>query len=183
MLRTTPDPTKGLSIVQYEEDGKTVKDTKPLTGFKAQKPADPEKTTGFEFDVKTKGGMTVEAFSSELDATDWRDANNPKAKIQKRKVEYVDGKVSSIGEMELLAPKKAEDKGQTQEVFLPSEKKYVPLSEFLEKATEDQIELYELGGLKTSSGMQTAALTSMLTQRTTFWARQLRPLTMPQRVW
>ena len=142
------DPTKGLSIQYFEDDGVTIKDVKPLAGFAAKEPDDPKETTGFEYTVKTKAGGTV-TFFSELEATAWRDENNPNTKIQKSKVDYLDEIPSSIVEMELLDPAKAEDKGQTQEVFLPSEKKYVPLSEFLEKATEDQVRLYELGGLKT----------------------------------
>ena len=136
------DNTKAVTVVNYNADG-TFSDSKTL--FPAiEKPK--KKTSGFEYTVSTPSGSTI-TFRSELRATEYRDENNPTAKIEKRKVEYEDDMPVSIGEMELLKPE-AKKEGQTEEIFDPNKKKYVPFDEFMSSASPEDIEKYDAGNLK-----------------------------------
>ena len=141
--RYQQDNTKEVFTINYDPDG-TVKSKTVL--FAEQDKPDPKKTEGFEYTVSTPSGSTV-TFRSELRATEYRNKNNPTAKIEKRKVEYEDDMPVSIGEMSLLKPE-AKKEGQTEEIFDPNKKKYVPFDEFMSSASQEDVEKYQAGNLK-----------------------------------
>lgn len=137
------DNTKAVTVLNYDAEG-TLSDSKTL--FPAQDKPDPKKTSGFEYTVSTPSGSTV-TFRSELAATEYRDKENPTAKIEKRKVDYEDDMPVSIGEMKLLKPE-VQKEGQTEEVFDVNLRRYVPVEEWMRTASNEDVEKYEAGNIK-----------------------------------